>query len=164
MTGRILIFESADRFILGTVGLPGERTFFIQVREGNRLASVSLEKSQAQALSDRLTAILRELRQNNPLLLIDRGLRDDLPLEGPIEEEFRVDLIGIAYDSAKELIQIELQAEEDVVRVSITPSQAFQFSERSKAVIEAGRLPCPFCGGPIDSHGHLCPRSNGYRR
>ena len=24
--------------------------------------------------------------------------------------------------------------------------------------------PCPFCGGPMDPTGHLCPRANGFRR
>ncbi|MEN9687805.1 MAG: hypothetical protein RL381_817 [Actinomycetota bacterium] len=179
MRERVFLFDPADRFVLGTVGLPGERTFFIQIQQGNRLLSLSLEKSQAQALADRLSAMLRELRQNYPLLVIDRRTRDDAPLQTPIEEEFRIGLIGIVYDEAKEAIQIELQKlldssidiqteessdDQDLARVWIHPSQAFHFVDRAKAVINAGRLPCPFCGGPIDSSGHLCPRANGYRR
>jgi len=31
-------------------------------------------------------------------------------------------------------------------------------------VVAAGREPCPFCGGPMDPQGHLCPRANGFRR
>ena len=26
------------------------------------------------------------------------------------------------------------------------------------------RPACPFCGGPVDPAGHLCPRANGFRR
>ncbi|HEY9294659.1 MAG TPA: DUF3090 family protein, partial [Microlunatus sp.] len=33
-------FDSPDRFVAGTVGQPGERTFFLQAREGNRITSV----------------------------------------------------------------------------------------------------------------------------
>jgi uncharacterized repeat protein (TIGR03847 family) len=109
--------------------------------------------------------------------------KDEKSLSTPIEEEFRVGLIGIAFDQSTELIQIDLQAvseedqedaqfvdvddlssDRDILRISITPSEASRFSKRANVVVIAGRLPCPFCGGPIDSRGHLCPRANGYRR
>jgi uncharacterized repeat protein (TIGR03847 family) len=59
MTARILLFDSPDRFVAGTMGQPGERTFFIQALQGSRLISVSLEKTQVQALADRLIYMLR---------------------------------------------------------------------------------------------------------
>lgn len=183
MTSRILLFDPVERFVAGTVGQPGERTFFIQARHGARLISVSLEKSQVQALADRLIVMIREIKQKDPTVAIARIERDDAPLESPIEEEFRVGLIGLAYDSSRELIQIDLQAisegsqeeadfidvddlsnDQDILRVLLSPAMAEQFSKRALAVVSAGRLPCPFCGGPIDTRGHLCPRSNGYRR
>ena len=37
-------YDSPDRFVAGTVGQPGERTFFLQAREGNRITSVVCEK------------------------------------------------------------------------------------------------------------------------
>jgi uncharacterized repeat protein (TIGR03847 family) len=52
----------------------------------------------------------------------------------------------------------------DLLRVSLTLAQADAFAKRTAAVVGAGRLPCPFCGIPIDPTGHLCPRANGYRR
>ena len=51
-----------------------------------------------------------------------------------------------------------------VVRVSLPPAQARAFARRARALISAGRPPCPFCGGPLDPTGHVCPRANGYRR
>ena len=183
MTPRILLFDPVERFVAGTVGQPGERTFFIQARTGSRLISVSLEKSQVQALSDRLIYMIREIKQSDPTVAISRLPRDEAPLDTPIEEEFRVGIIGLAYDSDRELIQIDLQAvsegsddepefidvddlssDQDILRVLVTPSMADQFSKRAISVVSAGRLPCPFCGGPIDIRGHLCPRANGYRR
>ncbi len=183
MTARILLFDPVERFVAGTVGQPGERTFFIQARHGARLISVSLEKSQVQALADRLIYMLREIKQSDPTIAIARLSRDDAPLETPIEEEFRVGIIGLAFDDSRQVIQIDLQAvsetseeepdfidvddlsgDQDILRVVITPSIADQFAKRAHSVVGAGRQPCPFCGGPIDLRGHLCPRANGYRR
>ena len=183
MTGRVLLFDPVERFVAGTVGQPGERTFFIQARYGARLISVSCEKVQVQALADRLAYMLREIKQSNPTISITRLQRDDAPLDTPIEEEFRIGVIGLAFDSERELIQIDLQevsegeqeesdfidvddlsSDQDILRVLISPSMAEQFSKRALSVVNAGRQPCPFCGGPIDIRGHLCPRANGYRR
>ena len=183
MSARIISFEEPDRFITGTVGEPGERTFFLQVSEGPRLISVSLEKAQVQALAERLTLILKELRQSNSNLKIAALPRDDRPLDTPIEEEFRVGVIGLAVDSQSSHIQIDLQAvrenigfsgdsseqddlnlDQDILRIRISPSLATAFTKRAQSVVDAGRQPCPFCGGPIDTRGHLCPRANGYRR
>lgn len=183
MTGRVLLFDPVERFVAGTVGQPGERTFFIQARYGARLISVSCEKVQVQALADRLAYMLREIKQSNPTISINRLQRDDAPLDTPIEEEFRIGVIGLAFDAERELIQIDLQevsegeqeesdlidvddlsSDQDILRVLISPSMAEQFSKRALSVVNAGRQPCPFCGGPIDIRGHLCPRANGYRR
>ena len=183
MTGRVLLFDPVERFVAGTVGQPGERTFFIQARYGARLISVSCEKVQVQALADRLAYMLREIKQSDPTISITRLQRDDAPLDTPIEEEFRIGVIGLAFDAERELIQIDLQevsegeqeesdfidvddlsSDQDILRVLISPSMAEQFSKRALSVVNAGRQPCPFCGGPIDMRGHLCPRANGYRR
>ena len=182
MSGQIHLFDPAERFVAGTVGVPGERTFFLQARKGSRLLSVSLEKAQVAALADRVQQILREVRKSEPLTIFERVERDDQPLESPIDEEFRVGVIGIAYLSDRKMIEIDLQAiadsqnpedeellmelseSQDILRVLIPLGYAESFAKRAVAVVGAGRAPCPFCGGPIDPGGHLCPRSNGYRR
>lgn len=182
MSGQVFLFDPADRFIVGTVGIPGERTFFLQARSGSRLISVSLEKAQVAALADRIQQILREVRSSEPLTVFERVTRDDQPLETPIDEEFRVGVIGLAYVSDRKLIEIDLQAmadsqsaedgealmeiseNQDIVRVLISLGYAESFAKRALVVVGAGRAPCPFCGGPIDPSGHLCPRANGYRR
>lgn len=183
MTSRILLFDAPDRFVAGTVGQPGERTFFIQAQQGSRLISVSLEKTQVQALAERLVYMLKEIKQSDPTVVIQRVVKDDKPLASPIEEEFRVGIIGLAFDSEAHKIQIDLQAvseneseepefidvddlssDQDILRVHVTPGEADAFAKRAISVVGAGRQPCPFCGGPIDPRGHLCPRANGYRR
>jgi uncharacterized repeat protein (TIGR03847 family) len=164
-------FNPVERFVCGTVGEPGERSFFIQARTGSRITSVALEKIQAAALGDRVGAIAY------PKLSADTE-----PLEQPIFEEFRVGVIGLSFVTDTEMVLVELQcatpadSEEeeladddeeeapDLLRVSLTLAQADAFAKRTAAVVGAGRLPCPFCGIPIDNSGHLCPRANGYRR
>ena len=42
----IHVFRKPDRFIAGTVGEPGERTFYLQASEDVRTVSVQLEKQQ----------------------------------------------------------------------------------------------------------------------
>lgn len=174
------IFENVNRFTVGTVGMPGERTFYLQFTSGNQVISTSLEKSQVAALSERLNYMLKEIRLVHPLAPRPQLIRDSLPLETPVVEEFRIGSLAIFYDESQELIQIDLREisageeedEEDLplvdsvemIRLFITATQAKTFHDRAELVIAAGRQPCPFCGFPIDPQGHLCARANGYRR
>ncbi len=175
----VRIINEVERFTVGTVGVPGDRTFFLQVRSGNLLLSTSLEKSQVAALSERLNYMLKEIRLVHPLAPRLALVSDSLPLENPVLDEFRVGSIAIFYDEATEKIQvdlrelnlnsddeeeIEINPEVEVIRLFITPSQAKTFHDRAELVIAAGRQPCPFCGLPINPEGHLCARANGYRR
>jgi len=165
-------FSRPERFIAGTVGDPGERAFFLQVRSSYRLFSVAVEKAQVQAIIARLDVMVAEIRKSNPLINIEKFPTDDAPLESPVEAEFQVGAMSLAWDEESTLICIELyELEEDeedstgeVVEINISLGTAIAFTARSKAVVNAGRLPCPFCGIPIDPRGHLCPRANGYRR
>ena len=59
---------------------------------------------------------------------------------------------------------LESMASRQSVRVVLSPPQARSFVRRAQALVSAGRPPCPFCGGPLDPTGHICPRSNGYKR
>jgi uncharacterized repeat protein (TIGR03847 family) len=176
-------FDEVSRFTVGTIGEPGDRTFFIQFRSGNTLISTSLEKSQVAAISERLRYMLKEIRMVHPLSPKPGLVRDSLPLENPVFDEFRIGSIAIFYDEASEKIQIDLRelnlGDEDdeddanilpllenveVLRIFITAAQANTFHDRAELVIAAGRQPCPFCGLPINPEGHLCARANGYRR
>lgn len=182
-------FDPPERFVAGTVGEPGERTFFLQARQAHRLVSVSLEKQQVAVLAERIDDLLDELMANAstqsvipavaPLDLDDVG-----PLDQPIEEEFRAGTMTLSWESDAERIVIEVfpfneaavvapdQVDEDftepepdeVFVVRITPGAARAFVKRAAKVIEAGRPSCPFCGEPIDPESHLCVRANGFRR
>jgi uncharacterized repeat protein (TIGR03847 family) len=183
MTAIIYEFNPVERFVAGTVGAPGERTFFIQARTGSRVVSVVVDKSQVIALGERTKIMLREIRKTDPTIVIKSTDIDDAPLEQPIFEEFRAGVIAMAWDAENSKIVYELRdvsgGEDDsdgeivfderdlavdLLRVHVSPTQAASFSKRCLSLASAGRAPCPFCGFPIDPSGHLCPRSNGYRR
>ena len=165
------IFESVDRFVAGTVGEPGERAFFIQAKNGTRVVTLALEKTQVAALAERLGNVLNDLRRNGFPYKAQDLPRDDAPLTTPIESEFEVGLISMAWDESESTMSIELfeitTPDGDAgnsLKVALNILQCGAFVKRSKALVSAGRLPCPFCGFPIDPQAHLCPRANGYRR
>ncbi|MSO64182.1 MAG: DUF3090 family protein [Candidatus Planktophila sp.] len=165
------VFDSVDRFVAGTVGEPGERAFFIQAQSGARLVTVALEKAQVAALAERLAMVINDLRRSDFSLRILDLPRDDAPLQNPIDSEFGVGGISMAWDESVSKMSLELfeitAADEEAnisLKVSLDISQCDAFVKRSKALVSAGRLPCPFCGIPIDPRAHLCPRANGYRR
>lgn len=166
------IFTNPDRCVAGTIGEPGERAFFIQARSNARVISVALEKAQVQAIGNRIELVIAEVRKSNPLLSVATLPTDDAPLETPVDEEFQVGAISLAWSELEQLITFELYELEDdqqdeegqVLEINFSVGMALAFAQRSKALVNAGRLPCPFCGIPIDPRGHLCPRANGYRR
>jgi uncharacterized repeat protein (TIGR03847 family) len=165
-------FTRPERFVAGTVGQPGERAFYLQIRSSSRLFSVAVEKAQVQAIAARMEIMVSEVRKANPLITVDKLPLDDSPLESPIDSEFEIGAMSLSWNDETKLICVELfeleddeeDSEGEVLEINITLGMASSFSSRSKAVVNAGRLPCPFCGIPIDPRGHLCPRANGYRR
>jgi len=166
-------FTRPERFVAGTVGQPGERAFYLQIRSSSsRLFSVAVEKAQVQAIAARMEVMVSEVRKANPLITVDKLPLDDGPLETPIDSEFEIGAMSLSWNEETKLICVELfeleddeeDSEGEVLEINITLGMASSFSSRSKAVVNAGRLPCPFCGIPIDPRGHLCPRANGYRR
>jgi uncharacterized repeat protein (TIGR03847 family) len=180
-------YDDPDRFVAGTVGEPGARTFFLQARAGARLTSVACEKEQVMALAERLDVMLDEVARRfdrEPVAVA--GVDDTDPLEQPIEEEFRAGTMTLAWEADAERVvievfavvtgeQAELEADDPVVAaiesedsevfiVRISEEQARAFARRAVALVASGRPSCPFCGRPIDPEGHICPRANGYRR
>jgi len=179
--------DKPARIIVGTVGQPGERQFFLQVTSSEGVNTVAVEKSQVMALVERIQEMLKELKRNQLASLDEINLpsaRYSGGLEFPIEEDFRVGVIGISWVQENQRILIEAQAigdesllelldedetmlmEEapDLLTVSLRISQARGFCHQASEIVSAGRQACPFCGLPVNPEGHLCPRANGYRR
>ncbi|WP_052849866.1 DUF3090 domain-containing protein [Streptomyces avicenniae] len=194
MSRQVYLYDPPDRFVAGTVGLPGRRTFFLQATAAGRTTSVALEKAQVEALAERIDELLDEVVRRSggsttvpavaPSEVADTG-----PLETPVEEEFRVGTMALAWDSdnermiveAQALVELEVETEEEfaeaeerllrddengppMLRVRLSGTMARAFAKRALEVVGAGRPPCPLCSLPLDPEGHVCPRQNGYRR
>ena len=181
-------FDPPERFVTGTVGEPGARTFFLQARSGKRVTSVALEKQQVAALAERVDELLDEVMDTETTSVVPAvaplGMEDTAPLEQPIEEEFRAGTMTLSWDPSDERVVIEVfpfmeaavvspeqlddELEEpepdEVLLVRLTAAAARSFVQRAEQVLEAGRPSCPFCGNPIDPAGHLCVRANGFHR
>ncbi len=161
-----------DRFVVGTVGAPGEREFFVQVRKDRNVYSVAIEKDQVRAIVARLEVIIAEIKRSNPFETIEVASVDDAPLDSPVDALFITNAISIAWDNEVKSIKFEFfeaateadETDDQVLSLSVNLGTAQSFALRSKSVVNAGRLPCPFCSIPIDPRGHLCPRANGYKR
>src|SRR6476661_584767 len=163
MPRRVYTFDAPDRFVAGTVGEPGGRTFFLQARKGGDVVSVVLEKTQVAVLAQQLDALLD--------ILSDRGVEsvpaeadptrdDDGPLGEPLVEAFRVGEMALAWDGDDDRVVIEAaaiaddDADEDadaapmvesvldgpdLVRIRIDGPTARAFVARAARVVAAGR-------------------------
>src|SRR3954467_6152839 len=176
MASVIHSFDPPERFVAGTVGPPGQRTFFLQARTGPRVTSVALEKQQVSVLAERIDELLDELLNASEVdstipAIPPVSLEDNAPLEQPIVEEFRAGTMTLSWDAADERVVVEVYpyteeavvepgtpeeeiAEpepEEILVVRLPPGLARAFSKRAQAVVAAGRPPCPLCPGP------LCP-------
>src|SRR5438445_4682729 len=115
MAGQLFDFDPPDRFVAGTVGEPGERTFYLQASGGGRLISVALEKVQVKALAEKIDELLDEVRRRQgeePTVppATSRELEDVAPLDTPIDEEFRVGTLALAWDGDTSSILVEAQS------------------------------------------------------
>jgi uncharacterized repeat protein (TIGR03847 family) len=173
MARRLFQFTDPERFVAGTVGAPGARTFYLQARQGSAVVSLGVEKVQVAALAARMADLLAAVEPATP---DDGHPNDDAPLDEPLVEAFRVGVLALAWDPAAERVVVEAQSptEEgeyveapdedpdapDLFRVSLPSGPAHDFVRRATQLVVAGRPTCPFCGQPIDDRGQLCPRAN----
>lgn len=183
MSRVIHVFRQPERFVAGTVGEPGDRSFYLQAIEDARTISVLLEKQQVSVLAERIAALLEEVSRrfgsDDPAAALPGSDLD--PLAVPLEEEFRVGTMGLGWDADSKSVVVELLAvsEEEVdetvvlddtdegpdaLRVFLSPPQAQAFADRAEKVVSAGRPPCPLCAEALDPEGHVCVRLNGYHQ
>ena len=172
-----------DRFVSGAIGEPERRVFFVQARQGSRMTNVVCERQQIKVLAEHLERVLDELERAGGLSRERSGRRnlpfDSDPLDVPLDEDFHAVTMTIAWLSETESLRIELYAlgvyhefvllggnlaVDKVLEVTITPDQARDFIARTEILLGTQAPSCPFCAQPIAPDGHLCPRSNGYRK
>ncbi|MGP5196192.1 DUF3090 domain-containing protein [Arthrobacter rhombi] len=178
MATRVHEFDWPDRVVVGTLGLPGARTFYLQVRAGAQIVSIALEKQQSALLAEKIDEILDQLitiegnpfsvPTNTPVELVDND-----QLEA-VQEQFRTGAVGLGWDPTTAQIVMEAYpitdadgngewlVEDDtddpeMLRVRMPVGTARAFTKRTREIVGAGRPICPFCGYPVDADGHSCP-------
>ena len=162
-------FDSTAAFTTGALGEPGKRTFVLQVRADGQRITIKCEKEQVAAMSEYLRKLLADAPD------VSHGpINDAMQLSQPIEPEFVLGTVGLAYDTISDRLIIQLDEievstedeneliEQDMsrVRAHITRGQAAAFCKHADEVVSSGRPSCVFCGRPINKDGHLCPRMN----
>lgn len=171
-------FAWPDRVVIGTIGVPGARTFYLQVRTGKQIVSIALEKQQSAELAEKIDDILDQLGtiEGNPFS-IPAGtpveLVDNDQLE-TVEEQFRTGAMSLGWDPATAqlvieaypIIEIDADAGEipdvddaevpEMLLVKMPVGTARAFAKRTREIVGAGRPACPLCGYPVDPEGHVC--------
>jgi len=156
---------------IGTVGSPGQRTFYLQGSRGTHIISLVIEKEQAAMLANSFESLLEELEQRNPAPAAEtqEPIWTDMRLREPIEALFRVGNMGLGYNEDTDqvvLVAYELVEEDDdpsIVSFWATRMQVQSLIQRTLDVVRAGRPICGNCGLPMDAEGHFCPNRNGHK-
>ena len=179
MPTRVLEFAWPDRVVVGTIGLPGARTFYLQVRAGTQIASIALEKQQSALLAEKIDEILDQLitvegnpfsvPTSTPIELVDNDQLD------AVQEQFRTGAMTLSWDPTTAQVVIEAypitdvdaddndeplneddDAETEMLLVRMPVGTARAFAKRTREIVGAGRPTCSLCGYPIDADGHTC--------
>jgi uncharacterized repeat protein (TIGR03847 family) len=171
--------DPVDKLTTGTVGEPGQRTFFIQATQGERVITIVVEKEQVELLGTSILEILASVGRET-----GEGPQEEaLELEVPLEPLWRAGRLSIGYAEDRDLMLLELEElvetpgeeeeEEEAddadlpeparVRWWATREQMFALARHGATVAARGRPKCRFCGNPIDPEGHMCPAMNGHR-
>jgi uncharacterized repeat protein (TIGR03847 family) len=157
-------------FTADYVGEPGRRTFYLQARTDAGTLSFLLEKQQVSVLADRLRELLMALDGGDSVGTSVPERDPALALAEPVEPEWRVGTMGLAYQQDEDRVLLVLQASEeeegddqDAVRFALRRDQVRTFVLHAQAIVDEGRPLCQLCGLPIDPSGHACPASNGHR-
>jgi uncharacterized repeat protein (TIGR03847 family) len=171
--------QPAIRFIVSAIGEPGQREFFVQVKSEGNINTVAIDKGQVIALTERLEELIQQLRRGKLAAAEEftaPAVKDDEPLELPIESDFTVGIISITWENEYVVVNLQAASQDneliiddidygpDLIIANLKINQIKGFCDRANRVVNAGRPACPFCALPVDPRGHLCPRANGYRR
>lgn len=160
--------------ITDAIGKPGERTFYIQAWQDDRVVSILVEKVQIQTLAIGIEQFLSELTTRYPDLpqASEEFDEEKMHIHPPVDPIFRVGELGLAYDADQDLLILvarEVQGEginpeeTGVVRFWCTRSQLRVLGKWGLEISGRGRPICPQCGEPMEPEGHFCPKRNGHK-
>jgi uncharacterized repeat protein (TIGR03847 family) len=96
--------DPVDRITAGAVGPPGQRTFYLQGRKDEDVATLMVEKQQVQLLSASILEILARVGK-------ETGEGPDesaMDLEEPLEPMWRAGRLSIGYVEDRDLLLLEI--------------------------------------------------------
>jgi uncharacterized repeat protein (TIGR03847 family) len=97
--------DPVDRITTDAIGEPGERTFYIQARQGGTLVTVAVEKQQVQLLAASILEILSRIGKET-----GQGPgEEEMSLEEPVEPRWRAGRLSIGYLEERDLILLEIE-------------------------------------------------------
>lgn len=168
---RQIELNPVTQLTIGTVGEPGNRTFYLQGSRGSQSISLIIEKQQAAVLADSFETFLDELTQKHPESTREsqEPMWMDMRLSEPVEPLFRVGNMGLGYnENGNQVVLVAYELVEEgedpnVVSFWATRSQIRVLIPHTREIVNAGRPICGNCGRPIDPSGHFCPNRNGHK-
>ena len=175
--------DPVTRLTADAVGVPGQRTFYLQAASGADQVTLLVEKEQVRRLAESLQSWLPELAADRPEDPEEARVAEagQLALSEPLEPDFRVGQLSLSYDPERDRVVVvatELVAGDDEepvaepeepasepqeVRLVVTRPQLRVLARHGSQVVARGRPLCPLCGNPLDPSGHVCPALNGHR-
>jgi len=163
-----------DHLTTDALGEPGKRVFYLHGWQGQRVATLIIEKLQLQTLAVGIEQFLAELQGRFPdLAEASAEYRESaMRIQPPVDPLFRVGEIGLGYEENQDLavlvvreVVMEGANPEDagVVRFWCARAQLRALARWGIDVAGRGRPICTQCGEPMDPAGHLCPKKNGHK-
>jgi len=157
--------DDPRRITVGYVGVPGDRTFLLEVEDERQRVQFLLEKAQVAGLGELLEQLLARIGDRPPT----DWDRDAMALAPPFQPLWRVGAIGAGLDPEARRFLLELtefvpegDADPATARLGLDPDQARRLAAHAAAVVREGRPRCRLCGRPVDPDGHVCPATNGH--
>ena len=161
-----LVLDDPKRVTVGYLGVPGDRTFLMEVEDESQRVQFLMEKGQVAGLGDLLSQLLARLGDRPPA----DWDREAMSLFPPFQPIWRVGGIAAGLDPDTQRFVLELtefvpddDAEPREARIGMDRDQARRLAAHAAAIVGEGRERCRLCSRPVEADGaHVCPATNGH--
>jgi uncharacterized repeat protein (TIGR03847 family) len=174
MPGQEIDLDPISHITADAIGKKGERVFYIQGTDEDKVVTLIIEKIQLQSLAMAVDKFLEEVNEAYPDLPPSSSEYDEekMHITPPVDPLFRIGEITLAYDAerdricliAREILTGDMTSDDaSVVRFWGTRSQMHAMLNWGLEVAAHGRPICPQCGQPMEPDGHFCIKKNGHK-